>query len=57
MVANGLGFGAGAAAELASPRTVIVASGLAGLLAVTLLARRPITANLQQEAPHPAGQT
>jgi hypothetical protein len=49
MVANGLGFAAGAAAELASPRAVIVASGLAGLLAVTLLAR-PITANLQQEA-------
>jgi predicted MFS family arabinose efflux permease len=51
MVANGLGFAAaGAAAEFASPRAVIVVSGLAGLLAVTLLARRPITANLQQAA-------
>jgi hypothetical protein len=39
----------GAAAELASPQAVIVASGLAGLLAVKPLAR-PITANLQQEA-------
>jgi hypothetical protein len=51
MVANGLGFAAaGAAAEFASPRAVIVVSGLAGLLTVTLLARRPITANLQQAA-------
>jgi predicted MFS family arabinose efflux permease len=49
MVANGLGFAAaGAAAELASPRTVIVASSLAGLLAVTLLAR-PITGSIQQQ--------
>ena len=39
MLANGLGFAAaGAAAELASPWAVIVASGLAGLLAVALLA-------------------
>jgi hypothetical protein len=50
MLANGLGFAAaGAAAEFASPQAVIVASGLAGLLTVTLLAH-PITANLQQEA-------
>jgi predicted MFS family arabinose efflux permease len=50
MLANGLGFAAaGAAAEFASPQAVIVVSSLAGLLAVTLLAR-PITANLQQEA-------
>jgi predicted MFS family arabinose efflux permease len=55
MVANGLGFAAaGAAAELASPRTVIVASGLAGLLAVMLLAR-PLTASIQQqEVRHPS---
>jgi predicted MFS family arabinose efflux permease len=47
MLANGLGFAAaGAAAELASPQAVIVASGLAGLLVVTLLAR-PITANIR----------
>ena len=40
MLANGLGFAAaGAAAELASPRAVIVTSGLAGLLTVALLAR------------------
>jgi predicted MFS family arabinose efflux permease len=49
MVANGLGFAAaGAAAELASPRTVIVASGLAGLLVVTLLAR-PVTGSIWQQ--------
>ena len=54
MLANGLGFAAaGAAAELASPQAVIVASGLAGLLVVTLLAR-PITANLRQAARHPS---
>jgi predicted MFS family arabinose efflux permease len=54
MLANGLGFAAaGAAAEFASPQAVIVASGLAGLLAVTLLAR-PITANLRQAARHPS---
>jgi predicted MFS family arabinose efflux permease len=48
MVANGLGFAAaGAAAELASPRTVIVTSGLAGLLVVTLLAR-PVTGDIRQ---------
>jgi predicted MFS family arabinose efflux permease len=48
MLANGLGFAAaGAAGELASPQTVIVASGLAGLLAVALLAR-PLTANIRQ---------
>jgi predicted MFS family arabinose efflux permease len=40
MLANGLGFAAaGAAAELADPRAVIVASSLAGLLVVALLAR------------------
>ena len=50
MLANGLGFAAaGAAAEFATPQAVIVASSLAGLLVVTLLAR-PITANLRQEA-------
>jgi hypothetical protein len=49
MLANGLSFAAaGAAAEFARPQAVIVASGLAGLLVVTLLAR-PITANLRQE--------
>jgi predicted MFS family arabinose efflux permease len=54
MLANGLGFAAaGAAAEFASTQAVIVASGLAGLLAVTLLAR-PITANLRQAARHPS---
>jgi predicted MFS family arabinose efflux permease len=54
MLANGLGFAAaGAAAELASPQAVIVASSLAGLLTVTLLAR-PITANIQQVARYPA---
>jgi predicted MFS family arabinose efflux permease len=55
MLANGLGFAAaGAAAELASPQAVIVASSLAGLLAVTLLAR-PITANIrQQDDLHPS---
>lgn len=43
MLANGLGFAAaGAAAELATPQAVIVASGLAGLLVVALLAR-PVT--------------
>jgi hypothetical protein len=37
MLANGLGFAAaGAAAEFATPQTVIVASGLGGLLAVAL---------------------
>jgi hypothetical protein len=37
MLANGLGFAAaGAAAEFANPQTVIVASGLGGLLAVAL---------------------
>src|SRR4029450_6218330 len=47
---NGLGFApAGAAAEFATPQAVIVASSLAGLLVVTLLAR-PITPNLRQEA-------
>jgi hypothetical protein len=52
MLANGLGFAAaGAAAEFASPQAVIVASGLAGLLVVTLLAR-PITANIRHEAWH-----
>jgi predicted MFS family arabinose efflux permease len=54
MLANGLGFAAaGAAAEFADPQSVIVASSLAGLLAVTLLAR-PITANIRQEARHPS---
>jgi predicted MFS family arabinose efflux permease len=54
MLANGLGFAAaGAAAELASPQAVIVASDLAGLLVVMLLAR-PITANLRQAARHPS---
>jgi predicted MFS family arabinose efflux permease len=54
MLANGLGFAAaGAAAELASPQAVIVASSLAGLLAVTLLAR-PIAANIRQAARHPS---
>jgi predicted MFS family arabinose efflux permease len=39
MLANGLGFaGAGAAAELVSPQAVIVASAVAGLVVVTLLA-------------------
>lgn len=48
MLANGLGFAAaGAAGEFASPQAVIVTSGLAGLLTVTLLAR-PITANLHK---------
>jgi predicted MFS family arabinose efflux permease len=43
MLANGLGFAAaGAAAELADPQAVIVASSLAGLLVVALLAR-PVT--------------
>jgi hypothetical protein len=50
MVANGLGFAAaGAAAELAAPQAVIVASSLAGLVAVTLLAR-PVTRSLRREA-------
>src|SRR4029453_7203281 len=54
MLANGLGFAAaGAAAEFASPQAVIVASALAGLLAVTLLAR-PITASLRQAARPPS---
>jgi hypothetical protein len=43
MLANGLGFAAaGAAAEFADPQAVIVASSLAGLLVVALLAR-PVT--------------
>jgi predicted MFS family arabinose efflux permease len=51
MLANGLGFAAaGAAAEFVSPRTVIVASSLAGLLTVTLLAR-PITGSIRQRGP------
>jgi predicted MFS family arabinose efflux permease len=50
MLANGLGFAAaGAAAELASPHAVIVASGLAGLLAVGLLAR-PVSGSIRQGA-------
>jgi len=50
MVANGLGLAAaGAAAELAAPQAVIVASSLAGLVAVTLLAR-PVTRSLRREA-------
>jgi predicted MFS family arabinose efflux permease len=50
MLANGLGFaGAGAAAELATPRAVIVGSGLAGLLAVALLAG-PATGSLRRGA-------
>jgi predicted MFS family arabinose efflux permease len=49
MLANGLGFAAaGAAAEFASPHAVIVASSLAGLLAVTLLAR-PVTRSIRQQ--------
>jgi predicted MFS family arabinose efflux permease len=54
MLANGLGFAAaGAAAEFAAPHTVIVASSLTGLLAVTLLAR-PVTRSIrQQEAREP----
>jgi MFS family permease len=48
MLSNGLGFAAaGAAAEFANPQAVIVASGLAGLLAVTLLAR-PATRSVRQ---------
>jgi predicted MFS family arabinose efflux permease len=47
MLANGLGFAAaGAAAEFATPQTVIVASGLAGLVAVTPLAR-PVTRSIR----------
>jgi predicted MFS family arabinose efflux permease len=47
MLANGLGFAAaGAAAEFATPQAVIVASGLAGLVAVTLLAR-PVTGSIR----------
>ena len=47
MLANGLGFAAaGAAAEFANPQTVIVASSLAGLVAVTLLAR-PVTRSMR----------
>jgi predicted MFS family arabinose efflux permease len=54
MLANGLGFAAaGAAAELVSPQAVIVASSLAGLLAVMLFAR-PITADIRQAARHPS---
>jgi predicted MFS family arabinose efflux permease len=50
MVANGLGFAAaGAAAELAAPQAVIVASSLAGLVAVMLLVR-PVTRSLRREA-------
>jgi hypothetical protein len=49
MLANGLGFAAaGAAAEFATPHTVIVASSLTGLLAVTLLAR-PVTRSIRQQ--------
>jgi predicted MFS family arabinose efflux permease len=49
MLANGLGFAAaGAAAEFAAPHTVIVASSLTGLLAVTLLAR-PVTRSIRQQ--------
>jgi hypothetical protein len=48
MLSNGLGFAAaGAAAEFANPQAVIVASGLAGLLAVTLLARS-VTRSVRQ---------
>jgi len=48
MLSNGLGFAAaGAAAEFATPRAVIVASSLAGLLAVTLLGRR-VTGSIRQ---------
>jgi hypothetical protein len=47
MLANGLGFAAaGAAAEFATPRAVIVASSLAGLLVVALLAR-PVTRSMR----------
>jgi predicted MFS family arabinose efflux permease len=54
MLANGLGFAAaGAAAELASPQAVIVASGLAGLVAVTLLAR-PVTRGMRFTTAGPA---
>jgi hypothetical protein len=54
MLANGLGFAAaGAAAEFADPQSVIVASSLAGLPAVTLLAR-PVTASIQQEVRYPS---
>ena len=52
MLANGLGFAAaGAAAELANPQVVIVASSLAGLLVVMLLAH-PVTASIRQAATH-----
>jgi Transmembrane secretion effector len=48
MLANGLGFAAaGAAAEFADPQAVIVASSLAGLLVVALLAR-PVTRALDK---------
>jgi hypothetical protein len=47
MLANRLGF---AAAEFAHPQTVIVASGLAGLLIVALLAR-PVTRALGKRMP------
>jgi predicted MFS family arabinose efflux permease len=51
MLANGLGFAAaGAAAEFAAPHTVIVASSLTGLLAVTLLAR-PVARSTRQGVP------
>jgi MFS family permease len=51
MLANGLGFAAaGAAAEFADPQAVIVASGLAGLLIVALLAR-PVTRALGKGVP------
>jgi predicted MFS family arabinose efflux permease len=47
MLANGLCFAAaGFAAEFATPQAVIVASGLAGLVAVTLLAR-PVTGSMR----------
>jgi predicted MFS family arabinose efflux permease len=51
MLANGLGFAAaGAAAEFADPQAVIVASSLAGLLVVALLAR-PVTRALGKGMP------
>jgi hypothetical protein len=51
MLANGLGFAAaGAAAEFADPQAVVVASSLAGLLVVALLAR-PVTSALGKGMP------
>jgi hypothetical protein len=51
MLANGLGFAAaGFAAEFANPQAVIVASSLAGLLVVALLAR-PVTRALGKGMP------